>query len=274
VGVVLYELLTGRRAFEGRTLDSIRHAVLEAKVPLAHSVNRNVNAALAGIVARAMSRSPAQRYRSARQLARALRGWLEDEGSQKPAVPLRRSNWAWSAFAGLGLVAAVAFWVLAQGDRENKPVPATSFAPTAAVAAAPAVVTPPPTSAPAASEPSVTLAATAAGAAVPAKSAKTDTTETTRARERRAAREAANALPAPAAAPAPVTQGVVQLAISPWGQVEVDGVAVGTTPPLARLTLPAGKHQVIVRNEDFPPFTVTVTVDEDKPVTLRHRFGS
>jgi eukaryotic-like serine/threonine-protein kinase len=72
----------------------------------------------------------------------------------------------------------------------------------------------------------------------------------------------------------PVTQGVVQLAISPWGQVEVDGVAAGITPPLSRLTLPAGKHQVVVRNDEFPPLSVTVTVDEDKPVTLRHRFGS
>jgi serine/threonine-protein kinase len=66
----------------------------------------------------------------------------------------------------------------------------------------------------------------------------------------------------------------VQLAISPWGQVEVDGVAQGTTPPLSRLTLPTGKHQIVVRNDDFPPFASTVTVDDDKPVTLRHRFGS
>jgi serine/threonine-protein kinase len=67
---------------------------------------------------------------------------------------------------------------------------------------------------------------------------------------------------------------LVQLAVSPWGQVEVDGVAAGTTPPLSRLTLPAGKHQIVIRNEDFPPFTSTVTIGDDRPVTLRHRFGS
>jgi serine/threonine-protein kinase len=69
-------------------------------------------------------------------------------------------------------------------------------------------------------------------------------------------------------------QGVVQLAVSPWGQVEVDGVAAGTTPPLSRLTLPAGKHRIVIRNEDFPPFTSTVTIGDDRPVTLRYRFGS
>ncbi len=46
VGVVLYELLTGQRAFQGRTLESIRHAVLEGEVPMAHVVNRNVNGEL------------------------------------------------------------------------------------------------------------------------------------------------------------------------------------------------------------------------------------
>ena len=42
----------------------------------------------------------------------------------------------------------------------------------------------------------------------------------------------------------------------------------GTTPPLSRLALPAGKHRIVVRNDDFPPFASTVTVDDEKPVTL------
>jgi serine/threonine-protein kinase len=72
---------------------------------------------------------------------------------------------------------------------------------------------------------------------------------------------------------AAVATGTVQLAISPWGQVEVDGKPVGTTPPLTRLSLAAGTHQVVVRNDDFPPYSATITVSDDKPVTLRHRFG-
>ena len=66
----------------------------------------------------------------------------------------------------------------------------------------------------------------------------------------------------------------MQLAISPWGEVEVDGNPAGTTPPLARLTLPEGAHTITVRNDDAPPHTVTVQVSADKPVTVRHRFGS
>jgi serine/threonine-protein kinase len=82
----------------------------------------------------------------------------------------------------------------------------------------------------------------------------------------------AAAVPAVEAAPPP--QGLVQLAISPWGQVEVNGAAVGTTPPLSRLELPAGTHTITVRNEDFPPYTQRVQVDPERPVTLKHRFGS
>ena len=76
---------------------------------------------------------------------------------------------------------------------------------------------------------------------------------------------------APAVAPA--APGIVQLAISPWGQVEIDGQAMGTSPPLSKLTLAAGTHTVTIRNADFPPLVTTVTVDADRPVTLRHRFG-
>jgi eukaryotic-like serine/threonine-protein kinase len=71
---------------------------------------------------------------------------------------------------------------------------------------------------------------------------------------------------------APVVTGTVQLAISPWGLVEVNGAPAGTTPPLTRLTLPEGTHSVTVRNEDFPPMTFQVQVVADKPTTVRHRF--
>ena len=79
--------------------------------------------------------------------------------------------------------------------------------------------------------------------------------------------------PVAAAPAAPVLTGSLQLAISPWGHVEVNGSPAGTTPPLTRLTLPEGTHTITVRNEDFPPHTATVQVTADKPVSVRHRFA-
>ena len=109
---------------------------------------------------------------------------------------------------------------------------------------------------------------TALATAPPAAAAPTSTTPA-------AAKAPATPRPKPVArqtAAAPVLTGTLQLAISPWGQVEVDGTPAGTAPPLTRLTLPEGRHTITVRNADFPPFTTPVQVRADLPSTVRHRF--
>jgi serine/threonine-protein kinase len=73
---------------------------------------------------------------------------------------------------------------------------------------------------------------------------------------------------------APAAAGTLRLAISPWGEVEVDGQPAGVTPPLTTLELSAGTHRITVRNGDFPPYTTEVVVEPEQTVTLRHRFGS
>ena len=78
--------------------------------------------------------------------------------------------------------------------------------------------------------------------------------------------------PAPVAAAAAAT-GSLQLAVTPWGQIEVDGKPAGVTPPLTRIDLPEGRHVVTVRNGDFPPHTRQVQVKAEQPATVRHRFG-
>jgi hypothetical protein len=49
--------------------------------------------------------------------------------------------------------------------------------------------------------------------------------------------------PKPAPPPPPQT-GKIVLAVSPWGEVYVDGRLHGTTPPLAEVELPPGRHRV------------------------------
>ncbi|MES2888636.1 MAG: protein kinase [Pseudomonadota bacterium] len=92
------------------------------------------------------------------------------------------------------------------------------------------------------------------------------------ARERKA-REAKEASAKPATS-APAATGLVRLAVSPWGQVEVNGTPMGTVPPLNELNLPEGRHQITIRNTDFPPHTVSVKVAPGQPVSIKHRFGS
>ena len=71
--------------------------------------------------------------------------------------------------------------------------------------------------------------------------------------------------------PAPVANGLRRSAISPWGEIEVDGKAAGVSPPVTELRLAQGRHQVVIRNTDLPPHSVVVNVSAE-PVTLKHRF--
>ena len=153
--------------------------------------------------------------------------------------------------------------------------PAAAAATTAAAPAVPASTKKPP--APPPKPPVIAKAATPAKVTAPAQPAVAKAAPVA-ARRAADAREAElKAASATAAVPAPVaakTTGTLRIAISPWGQVEVDGVPAGTTPPLNELTLPEGKHQIIIRNGDFPPFRTTVTVTSGQTVTIKHKFGS
>lgn len=316
LGVVFYELLAGRKAFAGDTLEQITSAVLNNHPAPAHELRPGVSPTLSAIAAKAMARDPAERYQQAGEMAAELRRWAERHAASHEAAapaaaaatPRRRPapGRSRAVLAGAALLAAVGAVVLAMQARDD-----AAGGPAAAVPARPdAIATPGPAAVPAsaavaglappaAEGPAADVPAAGASAAVVA----TGDTQAIGAANSGAAQVAAAAAPAPPAARRPVTPrptpaarprsatgssaataadpeagasaatGVLQLAISPWGQVEVNGRPSGTTPPLTRLTLREGLHTVTVRNEDFPPYTVTVQVQADKPVTVRHRFG-
>jgi class 3 adenylate cyclase len=73
--------------------------------------------------------------------------------------------------------------------------------------------------------------------------------------------------------PAEKRRGKLELAITPWGTVFVDGVKRGESPPLTTLELSSGKHTVVVRNSSFPPHVEQVVIKGGgAPVKIRHRF--
>jgi serine/threonine-protein kinase len=380
LGVVLYELLTDTKPFQGESLREITDAVLHHEPPLASKVDPNVPKALAEIAARAMAKDPEQRFRSARSFARDLRQWLDAnpvvaEGETTSPTPVAVApvvrlvpKLAALAVAAAALVGAGVWWqqandaaglaaavakasvvtpatvasgIAAAASLSPVAVPATDTrsdtagpaqAPTAAaspssapVVAGPAAPVVPATSnhaagssdaasptkpdaslaglsadslllativpmhlrsAPAAANPGQATAPVSVGsAALPARRPETsaaaapastgnprESARDKRAREARE-REAKERESRVAVAP-PLPTGTVRLAVSPWGQVEVDGASSGAAPPLTSLTLAEGKHQIVVRNGDYPPFVASVEVTAGQVITLRHRFGS
>ncbi|MDP4300065.1 serine/threonine-protein kinase [Leptothrix discophora] len=91
LGVVLYELLTGQRPYNGGTLDEIRRAVREGGALPPSRLLPGLPAVLEAVVMQAIEVDPAARPRSAGALARELRTWLATltdagTGAPKPSV--------------------------------------------------------------------------------------------------------------------------------------------------------------------------------------------
>ncbi len=104
VGVVLYELLTGVRAFSGAYDAAVAYSVVnEQPAPISSHVP-DIPPALEAIVGRLLEKLPANRYRSAKDVLTDLDRSIERR--QRP----RASRWRTAALVGSGFVIAVLLW--------------------------------------------------------------------------------------------------------------------------------------------------------------------
>ena len=101
LGAILFELLTGQRAFRGDTAADTLRAVLDHDPPPPSSLRPEVPGWIDRVVSRCLAKDVAARFESARDLAFALQASL-DAGGARP-VPRRRPRRA--VIALLGLVA-------------------------------------------------------------------------------------------------------------------------------------------------------------------------
>ena len=76
----------------------------------------------------------------------------------------------------------------------------------------------------------------------------------------------------PEPAPAPPGNGLVMLAIAPWGEIYVDGDRIGVSPPLNEVEVAPGKRKIEIRNGSFPVFTQIVDVRTDQKIRIKHKF--
>lgn len=74
---------------------------------------------------------------------------------------------------------------------------------------------------------------------------------------------------APKPKPVPVQ---VRLDIRPWGEVWINGIARGISPPVKEVRLIPGKYQVVLRNADLPPYRATLEIKAGKPAVISHVF--
>jgi eukaryotic-like serine/threonine-protein kinase len=115
-GAVLYEMLTGKRAFHKATSAETMTAIMKEDPPVSSQTGQNVSPALYRVLQRCLEKNPEQRFQSASDLAFALEAMSDSGSAATGAVvaPRSRVQWIWVAAAGVGIaiVAGLTAWGL------------------------------------------------------------------------------------------------------------------------------------------------------------------
>ena len=128
-GAILYEMLSGRRAFQGDSAADTMSAILMKEPPDLSAAERDIPAGLERIVRHCLEKSPGERFHSAHDLAFDLESLSDGPAAASGARTIRRKS-AWRrptalALAGvvvaaLLVVAAVLLW-RARGGKTGAP---------------------------------------------------------------------------------------------------------------------------------------------------------
>jgi eukaryotic-like serine/threonine-protein kinase len=132
-GAVLYETLTGKRAFTGKSQASLIGAILHAEPPAISTIQPMTPPALDRLVKKCLAKDPDERWQSAGDVADELR-WVAEAGSAASAaapVKIRGRNrerlaWIVASMLLLGLAAAVVF-IVRNFDRAPTEASTTRF---------------------------------------------------------------------------------------------------------------------------------------------------
>jgi len=113
LGAVLYEMVTGRRAFEGKTAVSVAASILEKEPEPIRNLQPLTPPALERVIKRCLAKDPDARWQSAGDLASELM-WIGEGSAAGAPAPATRTSWriklslwlAWT-FCGLAIIAVI-----------------------------------------------------------------------------------------------------------------------------------------------------------------------
>ena len=107
-GAVVYEMVTGRKAFEGQSQASVIAAILEHEPPPISSLQRMAPPALDRAIKKCLAKDPEARWQTVRDLRDELT-WIA-EGSSQVGVPItvaaRRKWWTLLSWAVVAMLSA------------------------------------------------------------------------------------------------------------------------------------------------------------------------
>jgi Tol biopolymer transport system component len=124
-GATFYEMLTGKRAFEGKSHASLIAAIMSAEPAPLSTVQPMAPVALDRVVRRCLVKEPDDRWQTARDLREEL-VWIQEGGSQAsaPTAIMRPTKpQPWLAWAAAGLFALATLVLVVVLFRQEKPTP-------------------------------------------------------------------------------------------------------------------------------------------------------
>jgi len=261
LGAVLYELLTGKPAFGGgeSTLTTIMYQVLNEMPASPSDVNPAVPAAFDDIVARALAKAPEDRYRSAQEMADDLRNFRNPTTASPlaSAASSGRRSTAKTGSDGDATVILNASQIPVASSQRSRKRWAVLVAAAILAAAAALFIT-------SSREPTVTAVddkkptlpqAPLEAAVIPTPPAATE-----------------SKVPDGQPSIAVPTQATLGFAVLPWGEIFIGGKSQGASPPIREIKLSPGKHQIEIKNTDFPPYRQTVELEAGASKIIRHKF--
>jgi len=101
-GAILYEMISGKRAFQGETTADTLSAILNQEPRAISKVAPSISRAIAQIVHRCLEKNPASRYQSAAELTSTL-----EESAMAPQALWGSRRWRWHAWIFPGVAALV-----------------------------------------------------------------------------------------------------------------------------------------------------------------------
>ena len=132
LGAMLYEMATGKRAFEGKTMVSIAAAILEKEPEPIATIQPMTPSGLQHVVQGCLAKDPDSRWQSAADIVRELR-WIAGSGSQTGAPARHRPSRRWRerAIWGAAMMLLLAACLWAWLSRPQKHVLHASLLPPA-----------------------------------------------------------------------------------------------------------------------------------------------
>jgi len=133
LGAVLYEMVTGRRAFEGKNKTSLIAAIVGAEPKAISDVQPLAPAALEHVVKKCLAKERDERWQSARDIAGELQWIAESRSSSEAKAPARRRTMPWMTMAAAAIAAiagaAATVFVLTRNRTGDPPMVLSLVAP-------------------------------------------------------------------------------------------------------------------------------------------------